>query len=214
MERPSEHLDREADQARAQLAGTLDELRARITPGVVVDQVLDYAREGPAADFFRNLGREARDNPLPLVLIGIGIAWLMVASSRSSRALIGNTADTAARKAAEVGAAASALVSRTSDWGQQTAAQLLDRVSDVTTRLADRTGKVTGAVAEKASTPIAQRVEESHTVSVREPEAAFACAVTPERVNRQEPAPQSVPSIADDAHWQHDRAVQPVYEDR
>jgi hypothetical protein len=32
---------------------------------------------------------------------------------------------------------------------------------------------------------------------VREPEAAFACAVTPERVNRQEPAPQSVPSIAD-----------------
>src|SRR6187399_2328653 len=105
MERPSERLDREADQARAQLAGTLDELRARITPGVVVDQVLDYAREGPAADFFRNLGREARDNPLPLVLIGIGIAWLMVASSRSARGMIASTADSAAKKGADIGAA-------------------------------------------------------------------------------------------------------------
>jgi len=139
MERTSEQLEQEADHTRVQLTRTLEELRARLTPGLVIEQVVDYAREGPAAEFFRNLGREVRENPLPLVLIGIGIAWLMVASSRSSRTLLANTADTAARKAADIGATASALVSRTSEWGDEKAAQLVDRVSDVTARAADRT---------------------------------------------------------------------------
>jgi Protein of unknown function (DUF3618) len=145
MERTSEELEQEAAHTRAQLTRTLEELRARLTPGLVIEQVVDYAREGPAAEFFRNLGREVRENPLPLVLIGIGIAWLMVASSRSSRTLLANTADTAARKAADIGATASALVSRTSEWGEEKAAQLVDRVSDVTARAADRTREVTGA---------------------------------------------------------------------
>ena len=61
-----------------------------MTPGQVIDQLIDYAREGPAAGFGRNFAREIRENPLPLVLIGIGIAWLMVASSRSSRDVIAN----------------------------------------------------------------------------------------------------------------------------
>src|SRR2546425_12690324 len=59
------------------LVGTLEELRDRMTPGRVVDQVVDYTRDSPAAEFLRNLGREVRVNPMPLVLIGIGIAWLM-----------------------------------------------------------------------------------------------------------------------------------------
>jgi hypothetical protein len=60
-----------------------------MTPGQVIDQLLAYAREGPAADFRRNLANEVRENPLPLVLIKIGIAWLIVASSRSSRVIAG-----------------------------------------------------------------------------------------------------------------------------
>ena len=44
-----------------------------MTPGQVIDQVIDYAREGPAAEFGRNLAREVRENPLPLVLIGIEV---------------------------------------------------------------------------------------------------------------------------------------------
>ena len=50
------------------------------------DQLTNYAREGPAAEFRRNLEREVRENPLPLVLIGIGIAWLIIACGQSSRA--------------------------------------------------------------------------------------------------------------------------------
>src|SRR5437016_3557709 len=81
----SEQLEREAERARAQVADTLDELRNRISPGQVVDEIVDYAREGGIGDFARNLGNEVRTNPLPVALIGAGLAWLMMANGRSSR---------------------------------------------------------------------------------------------------------------------------------
>jgi ferritin-like metal-binding protein YciE len=110
MANNSEKLEREARRTRAQLSEAAEELRARITPGQVIDQLIDYARQGPGAGFGRNLAREVRENPLPLVLIGIGIAWLMVASSRSSRAVIAGAADSVTRKAAEISAAARRMV--------------------------------------------------------------------------------------------------------
>src|SRR4030088_3769052 len=85
MMRQSEQLEREAEEARYHLAESLNELRFRVSPGQVVDQIIDYAREGPIADFLGNLSREMRENPVPLLLIGIGISWLVLATSLSSR---------------------------------------------------------------------------------------------------------------------------------
>src|SRR5256714_9116645 len=110
MANNSEKLEREAGGTRAQLAEALDAVRARMTPGQVLDQLIDYAREGPGAGFGRNLAREVREHPLPLVLIGIGIAWLMVASSRSSRAVIAGAADSVTRKAADISTATRRMV--------------------------------------------------------------------------------------------------------
>ena len=58
----SEQLEREAERARAQVADTLDELRNRISPGQVVDEFVDYARERGIGDFTRNLGNDVRAN--------------------------------------------------------------------------------------------------------------------------------------------------------
>jgi len=85
MERQIEQLEREAQEARSRLGQSLDELRLRATPGQLVDQMADYAREGPVADFLGNLTREMRDNPAPLLLIGIAITWLVVSTSVSPR---------------------------------------------------------------------------------------------------------------------------------
>ena len=46
MTQSSEQLEREAERQRAHLSATLDELRSRITPGQLVDQTLDYVRDG------------------------------------------------------------------------------------------------------------------------------------------------------------------------
>ncbi len=112
--RNSEQLEREAEQTRAQLTQTLDELRERITPGELVDQAVDYAKESGGGDFVRNMGRQMADNPLPVCLMGAGLAWLMLSNRRSTtsdmRAAervsrgtrdVRDTVDTTAREARE-----------------------------------------------------------------------------------------------------------------
>jgi hypothetical protein len=94
----------------------LEQLRARTTPGQVLDQTIDYMRNGPAAEFLHNLGREVRENPMPLVLIGIGVAWLMVASSHTSRKVIASAADAAEKGAAALGMAADTATHKMGEW--------------------------------------------------------------------------------------------------
>jgi hypothetical protein len=93
MTASSEQLEREIEKARDRMTEDIEELRLRITPGQFVDQIADYARDGAAGEFIANLGREIRENPLPLLLTVAGITWLIVASSlsrsRRRNALIG-----------------------------------------------------------------------------------------------------------------------------
>ena len=76
--RSSAEIEREVEATRAGLTETLDELRDRASPGQLFEQALDYARTSGGAEFARNLGQSVRDNPLPLLLIGAGIGWLMM----------------------------------------------------------------------------------------------------------------------------------------
>jgi hypothetical protein len=162
MESESEELEREAEKTRWLLSETLEELRGRLTLGRVIDQLIDNAREGPAAEVFHNLGREVRENPMPLVLIGIGIAWLMVASNRSSRAMIATARDSVARKTVDIGAATSAAMRMTSDWGHQTTARAADRASELaitvrseSSELAKRPREAADGLVEKTGTACA-----------------------------------------------------------
>ncbi|HVL75500.1 MAG TPA: hypothetical protein VM406_05745, partial [Noviherbaspirillum sp.] len=41
-----------------------------------------YARTSLPADFGKNLGNAVRDNPIPIALIGVGLAWLMAQGQR------------------------------------------------------------------------------------------------------------------------------------
>jgi hypothetical protein len=83
----TEQLERETEQTRARLAGTLEELRS-MTPGRVVDEVLDYTKAG-GADLLRNLGHQVSENPLPAALIGVGIVWYMMSTGKSSNGMSG-----------------------------------------------------------------------------------------------------------------------------
>src|SRR6266567_5779086 len=78
----SEQLERETEEERARISETLDELRARMTPGHVVDRLVDYATDSSGGMFFRNLRQQAVDNPVPVALVGAGLAWLAIAGRR------------------------------------------------------------------------------------------------------------------------------------
>ena len=95
----SEQLEREAEQNRARLAATLDELRERVTPGQVLDQLIEYAGEGTGGEIVRNLGQQVRRNPLSVAMVGAGLAWLMLSHRPSDRAAE-QRVDAAERRAA------------------------------------------------------------------------------------------------------------------
>lgn len=81
-DRSSAEIERDVENTRARLTGTLEQLRDRASPGQLFEQALDYAKQSGGTDFARNLAASVRDNPLPLLLIGAGIAWLMLSDRR------------------------------------------------------------------------------------------------------------------------------------
>jgi len=129
----SEQLEREAEATRAQIAATLDELRSRLTPGQVVDQLVDYARDSGGGEFVRNLGQQVVANPLPITLVGAGLAWLMMAGRRTAADGggngLGNGQDFRAADAA-VGARAGAAAQSLGDVAQATRDSASDTAAD------------------------------------------------------------------------------------
>lgn len=84
LHKDTHELEREADRARASIESTLEALERRLSPGELVDQVLRVARENGGV-FGRNLATQVRNNPLPVLLTGVGMAWLLTASDRPPR---------------------------------------------------------------------------------------------------------------------------------
>lgn len=83
-DRSSAEIEREVEGTRAQLNETLGALRDSASPGQLMDKAVDYLRGSGGADFTRNLGEAVRDNPLPVLLIGAGIGWLLLSGKQDS----------------------------------------------------------------------------------------------------------------------------------
>ncbi|MDB5370957.1 MAG: nutrient deprivation-induced protein [Roseomonas sp.] len=79
--RSAAEIENDVERTRARVSETIDALRDSMSPGQIIDQVVDYARGSGGADFVRNLGTSVRENPLPVMMIGAGIGWLMLSGS-------------------------------------------------------------------------------------------------------------------------------------
>lgn len=75
--RRPEQILAEIDQTRHEMDRTLSAIEHRLTPGQLMDQGLDYLRNSGANEFVHNLGGAAKQNPMPVALVSIGLAWLM-----------------------------------------------------------------------------------------------------------------------------------------
>jgi hypothetical protein len=83
-EKTSEDLQREIDQDRERIGERIDAIQERMSPGQLVDEAIAYAKGSGGAEYLGNLGRALKDNPLPVALMGVSLAWLMAKSSSSS----------------------------------------------------------------------------------------------------------------------------------
>jgi hypothetical protein len=106
-------IERELQETRHRLDLSLSEMQSRLSPGRMIDEAMVYAREAGVGDFGRNLGRSVRNNPLPVALVGVGLAWLMAADRRGGALVHGTTSGgTAEDLAGRARAAAAALTRR------------------------------------------------------------------------------------------------------
>lgn len=82
-------IEREVEQTRRSVSSTLDELRSKLKPSEMVDEVvgeaMGWVKGSGGTEFARNLAVTMRDNPLPVLLIGAGLAWLMLGGRGGSR---------------------------------------------------------------------------------------------------------------------------------
>ena len=82
----TEQFEHEAAQTRSQIADTLDELRACMTPAQLLNQIALRVGEPGGPAFVTNLKRQAINNPVPLALIAAGLAWLMLGALLETKA--------------------------------------------------------------------------------------------------------------------------------
>lgn len=81
-ERSSEEIRRNIEETRADMDRTVDALQAKLTPGEIIDDIWNRMKGSGATS---SLGDIVRDNPMPVALMGLGLAWLAVERSGESR---------------------------------------------------------------------------------------------------------------------------------
>ena len=158
----TDRIEHDLAATRARMDSRLDELQDHLNPKQMLNDAFAYFRGGEGADFTNDLVTRARANPLPVALVGVGIAWLMASSRSSAEPVrpvpIGHGDDFEARLRAAEGSV-----------------QRFDHDDDdsYATRLDDARGKVVGVARDASDTAssYAQRIRDavaSAAQSVRE----------------------------------------------
>jgi len=84
--RSESEIEYETEASRRRVSSLLDELKDRLSPGLIVDEVMGYGSEG-SKEFVQTLGAQARRNPLACAIIGAGLAMLMMSEFRPPNSL-------------------------------------------------------------------------------------------------------------------------------
>ncbi|WP_018238349.1 DUF3618 domain-containing protein [Ensifer sp. BR816] len=70
-------LQREIEADRQRIEEKLHAIQERMSPGQLMDEVLDYAKTSGGAEYLSNLGVALKANPIPVALMGVSLAWLL-----------------------------------------------------------------------------------------------------------------------------------------
>jgi hypothetical protein len=190
-----DRIERDLSETRARLDGRLSELQERLSPGQILDDLMQYFRGSEGADFGRNLLDSVKTNPLPAAVTGIGLAWLMASGQRPQHALYGTERDVApaTRRNTAVRVSGSSYEQAQTPYDEtterlRTAEQGVVRQKDetesvYTARLDDARGHALGLArqAQETAESFSQRVKDaisSATHSVAQGASAASASVT------------------------------------
>ncbi len=81
--RSSAEIEREIVEERNALTSTLDEIQDRLSFEALSNNMVGSLREH-SGDIAHSMSRAVKENPVPLALTAIGLAWLAISSNRSS----------------------------------------------------------------------------------------------------------------------------------
>lgn len=76
-EHATHDLADEVAQDKARVEATVEEIRHRLTPGQLIDEVLRTTRD-PAIEGLTSLRQTLAANPVPSALIAAGVLWLLL----------------------------------------------------------------------------------------------------------------------------------------
>jgi ElaB/YqjD/DUF883 family membrane-anchored ribosome-binding protein len=148
MNRSTREIERDVERTRSDIEDTVEALREKMSLGQIVDEASRYLRNSGGSEAMHNLAAQARANPLPLALVGVGLAWLMSgrgqpamghssgsyagngSSFREAGSRIGETAGAAKGAIAEKGRKAGEAASSTMHQVGETASHAIERVGE------------------------------------------------------------------------------------
>lgn len=147
MSDTADHLEREIETRRANVEDTLDRLKGRLSVDQVVDDIGQFIGMDDVRGTLASAGRQVRDNPLALGLIGAGMVWLMMGRSGRDD---GEGQDDRTRSHTPYSGAWPA--DKTQAWsgaGQQQAGGLRDTLGDHATEAKEKASTVVHGLADK-----------------------------------------------------------------
>ena len=144
-DRAPEDIESDLEDTRQQISRTIDAIQSRMTPGQMFQEFYDLARGGPT-DYVRNLGLAAKNNPVPLALVAVGLTWLATSGGRTPSYLRGSHVPRGSAAEQEdgggLGVAARGVV--------QSAAEYAGAIGRTVSGVANKIGEQAGSIVERA----------------------------------------------------------------
>ncbi|QPC95405.1 hypothetical protein [Mesorhizobium sp. INR15] len=181
-EKTSAELEHDAELARAKVSETADSIRNKMTPGQLIDEFSGMFT-GDSGSLLTTLKGQVQGNPLPVALVGIGLAWLMAGQK-------------AAPSVSEVPAARAPLAPDTRDafnyserlrGGADTSGGLAGTLADAATKVGSIVSDATEGITSTASDAAHQLSEKAKSVSNAASDPAIKAAGAAADLLRQEP---------------------------
>jgi len=83
MTKTAADVEREVEASRSDLDRTVEALKEKMTPGQLFDEA-SRAMGGAGQQVLSRFVEQAKENPMPLAVMGLGLAWLMSSSGKKT----------------------------------------------------------------------------------------------------------------------------------